>query len=169
MAQIEKSELPLEDALSAFIGPVLRHWRDISSGKPVANYKDFRPEEIGAALSHVALIELKPNESGQNLFLRLVGDEVKNATLGLVKGAYIENVQPDWYRDFTVNCYRDAFEHAEPQFQDIQTLYQGQKFSYRRLLLPMTSDGETVDLMLAATQRSEELRNYMSAQERTFK
>jgi len=133
------------------LAPVLAEWERCSGGAGVADFRLFEADRIGAPLKYVALVEWRP-EADKALYLRLVGSAVESDFAGLGKGAYLEDVQPTWYRDDLVAAFTSVFASGRADFQTVRVRYGGQRFRYHRLLLPFARHGDRVDLVLTAIQ-----------------
>lgn len=141
--------------LDEFHPPVLRrlhgYWDGLRAGRPWPSRQDLRPEEFVFALPYVALIEDSQGAEEPGLRIRLVGEEIRNETVGYVKGARIEDIQPDWYRDHLVRRYRDVLARGEPSFEAIHVVYDIRDYYYHRIILPLSVNGATADMLMVAT------------------
>jgi hypothetical protein len=137
-----------------FQQPLLRrlyaYWNALRAGRPWPRRQDLRPEEIVFALPYIALIEAPATEE-PGLRIRLVGEEIRNELVGYVKGARIEDIQPDWYRDHLVERYRAVLASGKPSFEAVRVVYDIRDYYYHRLILPMSVSGDAPDMLLVAT------------------
>lgn len=84
--------------------------------------------------------------------IRLVGEEIRNERFGYVRGNLIEQIGViPWYRDHLVARYRDAFAEAAPSFESVRVFHGFKRVFYNRIILPLTSDGTTADILMVAT------------------
>jgi hypothetical protein len=143
----EQLDVPLLQRLYAY-------WDRARAGRPWLRQADLRPEEIVFALPYVALIE-RPPLNGPGLRIRLVGEEIRNETVGYLRGRLIENIEPEWYRDHLSQRYRAVFASGQPSLEAIHVVYDVRNYYYHRLILPLTVDGEQVDIILVATVYTE--------------
>jgi len=139
----DQLDVPLLQRLYAY-------WDQARAGRPWLRQADLRPEEIVFALPYVALIERPPADS-PGLRIRLVGEEIRNETVGYLRGRLIEEIEPKWYGDHLSQRYRAVFVSGQPSIEAIHVLYDVRNFYYHRLILPLTITGEQVDIILVAT------------------
>src|SRR5690606_28289661 len=144
--------LPL--TLEEFQQPLLRrlygYWDGLRAGRRWPSRRDLRPEEFVFALPYVALIE-ESAEPPAGLRIRLVGEEIRNETVGYVKGHRIEDIQPDWYRDNLLTRYRAVLASGEPGFEAVHVVYDIRDYYYHRVILPLALDREAADMVMVAT------------------
>lgn len=142
-------ERPLDEIGEKPLQALLAYWRQAAAGRPWLPYAELRPEQFGAALAFVALIERQPGDDV--LRIRLCGAGVENAELGFVRGAAVNEISPGWYRDHLLQEYGSAIDRAVPIHQHIAADYEQRRFAYSRLLLPLTRSGTHCDSLMVAT------------------
>ena len=138
------------------------HWDSTRQGRPWLARADFRPELCPSVLPHLALIERR-NGSIPSLLIRLTGEEIANPGFGFTKGGYVERLSPAWYRDHLLATCRAAFAGGEAEYQLVRAVYDCRVILYRRLVLPVTRHGDTVDLLLIASVRTRRLPDFIAA------
>jgi hypothetical protein len=138
------------------------HWEDARQGRPWLNRADFHPELCPSVLPHLALIERR-RDAIPSLLIRLTGEEIANPSFGFVKGRYVERIAPDWYRDHLLTTCLAALTRGEAHYQLVRAVYDYQMILYRRLILPVTVEGDTVDMLLIASVRTRRLADLIAA------
>ncbi len=138
------------------------HWEGARQGRPWLSRADFRPELCPSALPHLALIDRR-REAVPALQIRLTGEEIANPGFGFVKGRYIERIQPDWYRDHLLATCLTALTSGEAHYQLVRAVYDYRMVLYRRLILPVTVEGQSVDMLLIASVRTRRLADLIAA------
>jgi hypothetical protein len=138
------------------------HWDGAREGRPWLRRADFRPEHCPSVLPHLALIERR-RDAVPSLQIRLTGEEIANPGFGFVKGRYVERVAPDWYRDHLLTTCLAALTRGEAHYQLVRAVYDYQMVLYRRLILPVTVEGDTVDMLLIASVRTRRLADLIAA------
>ena len=138
------------------------HWNSARGKLHWLKYADFRPECCPRALPHLSVIESRPN-SYPSLHIRLMGEEVANPRFGLVKGGFVEDLTPVWYRDHMVATCRQALDAGKPVFQMVRMVYHYQVALSRRLILPVSRLGDKVDVLLVAARRTRKLSDFVAA------
>ena len=137
------------------------HWDSARQGRPWLKRADFRPELCPRVLPHVALIE---RLAGTIPFLqiRLTGERIANPGFGFVKGNFVEQLTPAWYRDHLMTSYMSAFVAGQAQYQLVRVVFRCQVILYRRLILPVTLAGDRVDMLLVASLRTRRLADFIT-------
>jgi hypothetical protein len=138
------------------------HWDSARQGRPWLSRADFRPELCPSVLPHLALI-VRRRDAIPALQIRLTGEETANPDFGFVKGGYIERIGPDWYRDHLLRVCLSALRSGEVHYQLVRAVYDYQMVLYRRLILPVTVEGDTVDMLLIASVRTRRLGDFITA------
>lgn len=129
---------------------LLDYWERARGAGRWLRQADLRPEEFAFALPYIALIE-RPPADGPGLRIRLVGEEIRNEAVGYLRGALIEDIEPAWYREHLIQRYRAVFGSGETSIEAVHVVYDVRNYYYHRLMLPLTIDGERVDIILVAT------------------
>lgn len=143
----DQVEVPLLRRLHAY-------WDEARAGQPWLRQADLRPEKFVFALPYVALID-RPPEDGPGMRIRLVGEEIRNEAVGYLRDRLIETIEPAWYREHLVQCYRAVFATGQPSFEAVHVVYDVRNYYYHRLILPLTIAGQQVDIVLVATVYTE--------------
>lgn len=133
---------------------VLRdYWRTATAGRGVLPSGELRPEHFAKALEHTALLE-RVTSPRPGHRIRLCGSDMENRDFGIVRGAFIEDVQPSWYRDHLVEQIAAAIVRSAPVYQHVAAEIDGKAFAFSRLMLPLGSGaGAGCDMLLVATVR----------------
>lgn len=147
---IRRVKLTLGGFEDAGLERLYRHWNRARHEHPWLPWTDFRPEECGAVLARVALIDApQPGMPGHRI--RLTGEAIANARLGFAKGRMVEEIVPPWYRDHLLSCYEEVFVHGRAVRQLAVASFGLSVTAYERLILPASRSGTKVDLILVAT------------------
>ncbi len=129
------------------------YWREAVAGRAVLPSAELRPERFAKALEHTALVErLESPRRGHRI--RLCGADMENRDFGILRGAFLEDVRPAWYRDHIVEQVESAIARAAPVYMQISAELDGKAFAFTRLMLPLGSGtGDVCDMLLVATVR----------------
>ena len=145
-------ERPLDAVKEKPLAQLLAYWREATAGRPFLINAELRPENFAAALQHVAVIE-RASAPRAGLRIRLCGADLENKDFGIARGAFLEDTQPNWYRDHVVGEVEGALARVLPIYQQVEAEIGDAKFSFARLLLPLSSDGKACDMLLVAAIR----------------
>ncbi len=140
-------EIPFKDA-DARLHSVLNYWSAKRGTRPMPSRRDIDPLELGPAiLPHLMLVDVEP---GPRFRYRLFGTAVGERFGMDATGQYIDVVMVGEYKDFLLRLYADLLAMKKPVYST--SIYGTQldaKMWTQRLMLPLSSDGEAVDMVLA--------------------
>jgi hypothetical protein len=123
------------------------YWRTKAGDRSMPSRADIDPAEIRALLPHVGLIEIGP--SPQRFQFRLVRTEVVRAVCLELTGHYLDEIDLHDHRARIIEQYAKAANSAEPVCSiEEYTLKDGRHLRYERMLLPLSNDGKSVDMLL---------------------
>jgi hypothetical protein len=139
--------IPFKDA-DPRLHAVLRYWSDKRGDEPMPSRRQIDPLELGPAiLPHLMLVDV---ESGPRFRYRLFGTAVSEAFGTDPTGQYIDVVMVGQYKDFLLGLYGDLVTMKKPVYStSIYGTRRDQKMWTQRLMLPLSSDGDAVDMVLA--------------------
>lgn len=125
------------------------YWDRHRRGRVVPDRKDIDPIAIGAALlPHVALVDVV--DDGARFRNRLVGTAIAERWGFETTGRFFDEVMsPGDYSDFIHELYRDTCRHRAPVYSESLFRWDvGSHMLTRRLYLPMTYGGDSIDMIL---------------------
>lgn len=139
--------IPFKDA-DARLHSVLGYWSAKRGERPMPARRDIDPLELGTAiLPHLMLVDVEP---GPRFRYRLFGTAVSEAFGMDATGRYIDVVMVGKYKDFLLGLYADLIAMKKPVYStSIYGTRRDMKMWTQRLLLPLSSDGDAVDMVLA--------------------
>lgn len=145
-------ERPLDGIEEPPLAQLRDYWRTAVAGRACLPNSELRPERFAAALQHIAIVE-QVAAPRAGLRIRLCGSDIENKDFGLVRGAFLEDVRPAWYRDHLVGEVAGAFARAVPIYQRVEAEIDKKSFAFARLMLPLAGAGGACDMLLVATVR----------------
>lgn len=132
-------------------GPLERvhsRWVDCCAADSLPNRQDFRPEAIVSVLPQVFLIDVE-GEASRRYRYRLIGTRIAEWSGGDATGRALDDPScgPNRWAfislvDRTVEARCPTMTLARP------TLFGGSAFLFDRLMVPLASDGSSVDMVL---------------------
>jgi hypothetical protein len=140
-------EIPFKDA-DRRLHEVLSYWSTKRGNRPMPSRRDIDPLELGpAVLPHLMLVDVEP---GPRFRYRLFGTAV-GETFGMdATGQYIDAVMVGQYKDFLLGLYHDLLTMKKPIYStSIYGTKLDRKMWTQRLMLPLSTDGGAVDMVLA--------------------
>lgn len=144
-----KSADPRPFADDEILSALHAYWDRHRQGRAIPDRKDIDPISIGAALlPHVALVDVV--DGGARFRNRLVGTAITERWGFEITGRHFDEVMsPGDYSDFIHGLYRDACSHRAPVYSESLFRWDvGTHMLTRRLYLPMTHGGDSVDIIL---------------------
>lgn len=123
-----------------------RYWNARRQGRPMPARRDLDPAAIPALLPHLTLVDVV----GKRFRYRLMGTQIVEDLGVEMTGTYVgSHVTPSAYAAQVCSVYEQVRDSALPIFttgyyQTPSELIQ----AHSRLLLPLSGDGKTVDMIL---------------------
>ena len=111
---------------------------------------DLDPVEMRKWLPNTLLVDIQHDP--QRMRYRLIGTALVDALGQDLTGRYIDEM-PFWYRKFAEPAYTDVLAHRAPHYRRINTIESFWIVKYDRLLLPLSSDGSRIDMVMGALYR----------------
>jgi hypothetical protein len=155
-----EQELPLSalDAHPRLIG-LYRYWDSKRGARSMPARSDLRPEEMAPFLGYVFLVDVEP--APRRFRFRLIGTEVATSYGLDLTGQYTDAVTPESYRVMIERHYAQAVEERRPLVHRMEfSEGMGKVHELIRLTLPLSDDGATVNMLLAASVFGPELRQF---------
>ena len=121
------------------------YWRSKARGRAMPSRTDICPKDFVALLPTISLIDVE--EKPQRYRFRLVGTELWNIYQREITGSFVDEL--DWRRDEWHTVYGEITRQKLP----VQGVYHAPAPSQDHLVqhwlrLPLSSDGERVDMIL---------------------
>ena len=143
-------ERPLGAIGDARLRRLHAYWEAERQPAPCLAYQRLRPEQIAYALSDVAVLERSGAGSALTLHVRLAGEAMRMDGLGFVRGKTSADFRPSWFKQFMLETCRNAFERAAPVCAIVSLHYQGARYPFEQLMLPLVRRGPEPDCLLMA-------------------
>ena len=124
------------------------YWHDRAGERAMPAYKDIDPVDMKSWLANLVLVEFTDNLF--NYRVRLEGTNIEQFYGARRTGAGLEVVTAAEERDLLLQQYRPVFEAGRPAYYEAAFENSEGIFSHQaKLLLPLSSDGVHVDMILA--------------------
>lgn len=126
------------------------YWLDKVAGGLLPGRADIDPIDFPHLLGRLNLIEVLRTQEQLRFRYRLWGTKISEMIGRDYTGRLVEDVVlPEDYRRISA-VLGEVVETRRPHFWQVPVPFIGRDFgSYRRLLLPLAADGQTVDLLLS--------------------
>jgi hypothetical protein len=123
------------------------YWQRKKAGRRLPARGDVEPSEIPRLLPWIALVEV--TENPQRFFFRLAGTKIETFYGAKVSGRWLDELDFSEHNAAIAAQYAAAAQSGEPSVARFAfTKQDGRHLEYERVLLPLSSDGSKVDMLL---------------------
>jgi len=127
------------------------YWKSKLAGRPMPRRADIDPTEIPALLAHIALVSVEYEPL--RFYFRLIGTHITDAVGRDSTGRYFEEVYEGKMLGDVTQLYSVAVQSKRPARHFSTAVYAGKDYRhYESVHLPLSDDGETVNIILAGLQ-----------------
>jgi len=123
-----------------------RYWNDRRGELRFPPRASIDPVDFPYALGRVSLIEVQRNPL--RFRYRLVGTLLTQHLGYEMTGKYVDDIPEPAMREFTLSFYERALKRQEPLHEAGTALIERYSWQHEVLVLPLASDGETIDMLL---------------------
>jgi hypothetical protein len=135
-----------------------RYWEAKRGERKMPARRDLRPEEMREFLGYLVLVDVEAGSPSKFRF-RLVGAEIAGAYGRDMTGLYVDDVLPLSYRNLLLRHYGRATEVARPILHRVKFMeWTGKTHELIRLILPLSEDNQTVNMLVMASVFGDELK-----------
>ena len=160
LENIQAARLDLERDLPRYpdLCQVLDYWRGKRNGRFAPARADIDPADLPRILPRIMLADVVADDDGEVDFrYRLSGTRI-----GDVHGFDATNLSPraltpPLYGQLIHAHYKAAVETREPLAHVIVLITNMKQRSYARIILPLSSDGESVDMLMTVDSETQNL------------
>ena len=139
--------LPLEEIKDAELRELYGYWRSKHRGDHLPVRADVDPLDIPRLLKHIAILEVVGE--AEDFVFALAGSRIEDVHGRALKGVSLQQLREEFEVSPSMDKYVEAVRTREPQYQDTNLKEFGKAYwACRRLILPLSSDGERVDALL---------------------
>lgn len=125
-----------------------RYWRAKAGDRPMPRRDDLDPIEMKPWLANLVLVEFMGN--AENYRVKLEGTNIEAFYAGRRTGRGIEALTSEAERALMMAQYGPVVDKGMPAFYDAEFINSDGKLSRQiKLLLPLSDDGVTVNMVLA--------------------
>lgn len=136
---------PIADPL---LQQLYHYWQSKRGARAMPGRADIDPAELRPLLPHLMLTDVV--DDGRRFRYRLVGTAVADSFGKNMTGQYVDELMTGAYREFIEGLYRDIIEKKRPVYSESTYFsHQNAEMWAQRLMLPLSDDGETVNMVLS--------------------
>jgi len=134
---------PRHDALKQLAA----YWQAKKGGRRAPARADLDPIDIPALMPHLMLVDVEAES--RRLRFRLMGTAITNGLGRDLTGRYLDELPLNKTQRAMYAEYRRVIESGEPACSTWEyTRENGRHVRFERLVLPLSSDGATIDMLL---------------------
>lgn len=154
-ARVASTELSAGDPAYPDLGALLRYWNDKRGQRFAPPRSAIDPSDFVSALPRVKLVDvLRAPDGALDFRFRLAGTHI-----GSILGAELTrlrplDLQPPQFGALVHEHYTQCVRERRPLLHKVDIDSVRRVHSYARLLLPLSSDGETVDMLMTVDSQA---------------
>lgn len=139
---------PFRDSIDApLLVELLDYWTSKKGDRFAPARADIDPAEIRHLLPHLLLTEVI--DGGARFRYRLAGTSVESHFGCPMAGRFIDELMRGSYAAYVVGLYHELLTSRRPIYSESAYGGDASPFSTKRLMLPLSSDGAEIDMVLA--------------------
>lgn len=130
-------------------------WLSARGSRRLPARGDFVPEDFASMIGRIVLFDVR--REPLDFVCRLYGSNIRSVYNRDMTGRSLWDFQPADYRDALWRDYEEVARTGAPRLHRIAVYRDYHELKYDRLLLPLGADGETTNMILAASVYMENL------------
>jgi hypothetical protein len=123
-----------------------RYWTERRGVRPFPARAEIDPVEFGFALGRVSLIDVVHRP--RRFRYRLVSTQMTKHLGYEMTGKFLDELPETDVRAYAERFYAETVLRALPLYQREETVLDGRRWSHQALSLPLSSDGNTIDMLM---------------------
>lgn len=160
LEDIQAARLDLEKDLPRYqdLCFALEYWKSKKGTRIAPARADIDPVDIPRILPRVMLADVETSATGQIDFsYRLSGTGIRNVHGYDPTSLRPSNLTPPLYGQLIHAHYRTAVETRQPLAHVIVMVTNKKQRSYARIILPLSADGETINMLMTVDSATQNL------------
>jgi hypothetical protein len=129
------------------LAQLYRYWDRKRGARRMPARSDILPEELGSLLGNLFMVDVVREPAQARFRYRLVGTALNAIMDQELTGKFVDQM-PFLYRKFALPAYREILNAGRPTYKETNAFEGWLVVRYKRLLLPLSSDGEQIDIVL---------------------
>jgi len=132
------------------LATLLAYWHQKRGKRVMPARADIEPAELKALLPNIFMVDVE--YAPFRLRYRLVGSALVDVLGQDIKGKYLDEM-PLLFRTFAAGAYEEVVRVRVPCYKEVSGIAAYFRVAYKRLLLPLSTDGQTINIILGAIYR----------------
>ena len=129
------------------LAQLYRYWDRKRGDRAMPARRDILPEEIGGLLGNLFMVDVVREDGYTRFRYRVVGSALTAVMDQELAGKFIDQM-PFLYRKFALPAYREILRVGRPTYKQTNAFEGWLVIRYKRLLLPLSSDGRQIDIVM---------------------
>lgn len=147
---ISDRQLPIEALDDDRLVRLFDYWTRKKAGRPMPGRADIDPLELKEHMGQLHLIDVLGPEEFR---YRIYGSRVTNPDLQDMTGKFASDYRDSAFASMTTRHYQICVDAEAPVFHHIVGEVKLHRYEYKRLCLPLSKTGTSVDMILASPIR----------------
>jgi hypothetical protein len=131
---------------------LFRYWDRKRGERSMPSRADILPEELPSLLGNLFMVDVVRDGAEARFRYRLVGTALTAIMDQELTGKFIDEM-PLLFRKFALPAYREILRAGRPTYKETNVFEGWWVVRYKRLMLPLSSDGTTIDIILGGIYR----------------
>lgn len=149
MNEFTGESLPLTELRHPVLCDAYDYWRLRKGDRAFPSRKDIEPEDMKVYLANVMLIDV--SYEPLDFVYRVFGSGIARSHGKDYTGKSVRELEPGEFSKLVWQQYLDAVNEKKPCLQGIIFEAGAKYYKYQRLILPLSSDGSTIDKLLTVS------------------
>jgi hypothetical protein len=134
------------------LAKLFRYWDRKRGARPMPARADILPEELPGLLGNLFMVDVVRDGGEPRFRYRLVGTALTAVMDQELTGKFVDEM-PLLFRKFALPAYREILRAGRPTYKETNVFESLWVVRYKRLMLPLSSDGATIDIILGGIYR----------------
>ena len=148
--QFKGHPLPIEGLNSPKLRAAYDYWCERRGTRAMPSRGDIRPEDMVGVLGSAMLVDVTYDPP--DLRYRLFGSDIALAHGADFTGRSVKDIEPEGFNDLIWRQYMEVVASREPRVHKVIYETATKVSNYERITLPLSSQGERVDMLLAVSE-----------------
>lgn len=129
---------------------LLAYWQARRGDRVMPGRQDIDPLDLSWLLGNISLVDVVHGADRPRYRFRLVGTRAVQRFGYDPTGRWLDDLPEPAYRQHVAKAYAEVLQHRLPLVERLDMLIDNRTHDYEILRLPLSSDGETIDMILLA-------------------
>jgi len=132
------------------LASLLAYWQQRRGSRTMPARADIEPADLKTLLPNIFMVDVE--YAPFRLRYRLIGSALVDVLGHDIKGKYLDEM-PLLFRTFAAGAYEEVLKVQGPCYKEVKGIAAYFRVAYKRLLLPLSTDGQTINIILGAIYR----------------